>query len=76
MKKNGVKISSDFGTEIIQKLSDELMADAFVMGELIDLGVNLELNLKMIDAKTGEIISAASEEIRRTKDVIYLYESK
>jgi hypothetical protein len=71
----GSNPASEYGKEPLKNLADGLKASAFVLGELGDIGVNIELTLKMVDAKTGEVISAASVPIERQDMVVSLYET-
>lgn len=67
--------ASEYAKESLKNLADTLKASAFILGELVDIGVKIELNLKMVDAKTGEVISAASAPIERQDEVVSLYET-
>ncbi|MFQ5561085.1 MAG: FlgO family outer membrane protein, partial [Nitrospinota bacterium] len=75
MKSEGIKVSSSYSEKEIKKLSEKLQGDFLMLGELVDLGVSLELNAQLIDLKSGEIVSATSEKIEKKESVITLFES-
>lgn len=59
------------------KLGDALGCDSLIFGTVSDLqkGSDVDLTLKMVDSKTGNIVSAASASFVRSKQVSAMLES-
>lgn len=56
------------------KLGRELGVDGIVLGKLVDLGTNIDVNLKMMDVNTGDVVATASESLARTKYAVEMNE--
>ncbi len=74
MKKNNIASPSALNNETIKKVGEGLRVDGIFFGEIIDLGTNIDVNVKFIGSKNGEILSAGSIDIERTKSVVNLME--
>ena len=48
-----------FEGAILRDLGDALQIEAVIVGKIIDLGTNLDVNINSIEVKTGEIIASA-----------------
>jgi len=59
-----------YNLEITNKLGKKMGVDALVVGKIMDLGTNIDVNLKMVDVHTGDVISTASESLARTRYAI------
>lgn len=49
------------------ELGAKLGVDGIVFGKLVDLGTNIDANLRMIDVNTGDVVSTASASLARSK---------
>lgn len=63
----GVPPMEGYDLAITTKLGRELGVDAIVLGKMVDLGTNIDVNLKMTDVNTGDVVATASESLARTK---------
>jgi TolB-like protein len=75
MKKNNITFPSGLNNDTIKKVGEGLQVDAIFFGEIIDLGTNIDVNVKFISSKSGEILSADSIDIERTKSAVNLMET-
>ncbi len=77
IKAQGIKYNGTLNTENASKLGRTLGVDALIVGVVSDLqkGSDVDLVVKMIDARNGNIISAASTSFYRSKQVSGLLES-
>jgi TolB-like protein len=75
LKVNNIVSTGGLNNETMKRLGEGLNADAFFFGEIIDLGTNIDINVKFISSKNGEILSAASFNIDRTRSAINLMET-
>ena len=48
-------------------IGNKLGVDGLLLGKIVDLGTNIDINLKLIDVNTGDLIATASESLARTK---------
>ncbi len=58
--------SNNFEVSTLNELGDALKIEAIIVGKIIDLGTNLDVNVNSVDIKTGEIIASASTSIARS----------
>ncbi len=56
-----------YNFDITTQLGKKLGVDGIILGKIVDLGTNIDVNLKLIDANTGDVIATASESLARTK---------
>src|SRR3990170_3410055 len=70
MKNNNIVFTGVMNNETIKKLGERLKVDAVFFGEIVDLGTNIDVNIKFIFVKDGEMLSAASIDIERTKSAV------
>lgn len=75
MKNNNIVFTGVMNNETIKKLGEKLQVDAIFFSEIVDLGTNIDVNIKLILIKTGEMFSAASIDIERTKSAVNLMET-
>jgi TolB-like protein len=75
LKNNNIVFTGIMNNETIKKVGERLKVDAVFFGEIVDLGTNIDVNIKFILVKDGEMLSAASIDIERTKSAINLMET-
>ncbi len=75
MKNNNIVFTGVMNNETIKKLGEKLQVDAIFFSEIVDLGTNIDVNIKLILIKNGEMLSAASVDIERTKSAVNLMET-
>ncbi len=77
IKSQGIKYNGSINTEGTIKLGQVLGVDALVVGVLSDLqkGSDVDLAVKMVDTRNGNVISAASTSFYRSKQVSGMLES-
>lgn len=75
MKNSNIVFTGVMNNETIKKLGEKLQVDAIFFSEIVDLGTNIDVNIKLILIKTGEMLSAASIDIERTKSAVNLMET-
>ena len=75
LKNNNIVFTGVMNNETIKKLGERLKVDAVFFGEIVDLGTNIDVNIKFILVKDGEMLSAASIDIERTKSAVNLMET-
>lgn len=77
IKAQGIKYNGTINTENATKLGQALGVDALIVGVLSDLqkGSDVDLAVKMVDTRNGNIISAASASFYRSKQVSGMLES-
>lgn len=77
LNKTGVNYNGTLDAASAKKLADELGVSALIVGIISDLqkGSDIDLLVQMIDARSGNVISAASTSFRRSKSVSTLFES-
>ncbi|MBI5638009.1 MAG: hypothetical protein HZA03_08580 [Nitrospinae bacterium] len=77
IKAQGIKYNGTLNTESAIKLGQALAVDALIVGILSDLqkGSDVDLVVKMIDVRNGNIMSAASTSFYRSKQVSGMLES-
>jgi len=57
---NNIEVSA------LRELGEALEIEVIIAGRIIDIGTNLDVNVKSIDIRTGEIIASASESLVRS----------
>lgn len=77
IKAQGIKYNGTINTESAAKLGQALGVDALIVGVLSDLqkGSDVDLAVKMVDTRNGNIIAAASTSFYRSKQVSGMLES-
>ena len=75
LRVNNIAFTGLMNNETIKKFGEKLQIDAIFFGEIVDLGTNIDINIKFILAKDGEMLSAASTDIERTKSAVNLMET-
>ena len=75
LKNSNIIFTGVMNNETIKKLGEKLKVDAVFFGEIVDLGTNIDVNIKFILVKDGEMLSAASIDIERTKSAVNLMET-
>lgn len=77
IKAQGIKYNGSVNTEDAAKLGKALGVDALIVGVLSDLqkGSDVDLAVKMIDTRNGNVVSAASTSFERSKQVSGMLES-
>lgn len=75
LKNNNILFTGAMNNEAIKKLGEKLQVDAIFFSEIVDLGTNIDVNIKLILIKNGEMLSAASIDIERTKSAVNLMET-
>src|SRR3989338_75498 len=76
LKNNNIVFTGVMNNETIKKLGERLKVDAVFFGEIVDLGTDIDVNIKFILVKDGEMLSAASIDIERTKSAVNLMETQ
>ncbi len=56
-----------YSLEETKELGKILAVDGIVFGKIVDLGTNIDVDLKLIDTKTGDLVSTATESLVRSK---------
>jgi PBP1b-binding outer membrane lipoprotein LpoB len=71
LKQAGIAYNGTLDAASAQRLGEAIASDAIVVGMISDLqkGSDVDLVVKMIDAKTGNVISASSASFVRSKQV-------
>jgi len=77
IKKEGIDYQGSLDRASASKLGRALRVDSFVVGVLSDLqkGSDIDLMVKVIEARSGNMISAANTNIFRSKSVSSLMQS-
>lgn len=70
----GIPPKEGYELDAMNKLGKKLAVDGIVVGKLVDLGTNIDVNLKMIDVNTGDVIATASESLARTRYAVEMSE--
>lgn len=71
LKKLKIEFAGELTREQVKLIGDELKADAVITGKLFDLqkGSDVDLSITAIQPSTGDLVSAASVNIYRSKQV-------
>lgn len=56
-----------YNLETTKEIGNRLGVDGLLLGKIVDLGTNIDVNVKLIDVNTGDLIATASESLARTK---------
>jgi hypothetical protein len=77
LKQLGLSYNGTLDGASVRKLGDALGCDTLIFGTISDLqkGSDVDLALKMVDVKTGNIVSASSTSFFRSKQVSALLDS-
>ncbi len=65
MNRFGIELNN-IEVSALRELGEALEIEVIIAGRIIDIGTNLDVNVKSIDIRTGEIIASASESLVRS----------
>ena len=51
----------------LEALGESLDSQAILTGKMTDLGTNIDMHLTLTDVATGEVISSATQHLKRTR---------
>lgn len=77
MEKEGIDYKGSLDKQSAAKLGNALNVDGLIVGSISDLqkGSDIDLMIKIIDARSGNVVSAANINIYRSKSVSSLLQS-
>ena len=67
LKQLNLKHSYLYAKADLMSLGDSLKSQAILTGKITDLGTNIDMHLTLTDVVTGEVISASTENLTRTR---------
>lgn len=72
LERLNLKPSYRFTQEEVQRIGQELKAQAIINGKVRDIGANIDVHVSLVDIASGEVIASATEQLNRTRFAVEL----